>query len=382
MATFPKGFLWGAATASYQVEGGIENCDWADAARVGQVPVCGLACDHYTLYESDFDIAKTLRHNAHRFSIEWSRVEPKEGEFDEQEIEHYRSVLKALRARGLEPFVTLYHFTLPTWFSSSGGWTRTDAPDIFARYCAHVVERLAGDTRRFSTINEPLVLAGLGYFRGYWPPFRKNVVTYLSVYAMLARAHNEAYRAIKRVAPDTDVSIVKHTIPFSARGGLHDRVRAWVANWFWTTRFMNRVQQQCDSIGVNYYRPHIFGDTSSYEKTDMGWNIVPEAIYDALVLLAPYKKPLYVTEAGCADAHDRFRAEYIRGTVRGIERALKSGIDVRGYLYWSLLDNYEWREGFEKHFGLVEVNYETLERTIRPSAYAYRDIIVSNGALL
>lgn len=406
MKQFPDGFYWGAATAAYQVEGGIENTDWAEAAREGRVPVAGRACDHYHRYEADFDIAKSLGHNAHRFSIEWARIEPEEGKFDEKEIEHYRDVLRALRARNIEPFITLWHFTLPLWFSESGGFERKDAPEIFARYCAYVVSQLGDLCMHFATINEPNVYASLGWMKGVWPPFQRfhvidwfKSVTYsgnihaaqphASIFApfdflrisnVLATAHNSAYDAIKKVSPETIVvGIVKHTINFESDGTLLNRIRAAISNYYWTARFMNRVHQKCDAICLNYYHYKKFGDTNEYVKTDMGWNMNPEQIYGALMLLARYQKPLYVSEAGIADADDSHRAEYIRKQIEGTWRAIQNGADVRGHMYWSLLDNYEWAFGYEKRFGLVEIDYDTLERKIRPSAYIYKEICEQNA---
>jgi beta-glucosidase len=179
-----------------------------------------------------------------------------------------------------------------------------------------------------------------------------------------------------------EVSLVKHTIAYEAVGWAPWRyVAAWGANIFWTHHFMRSVYRHCDTIGLNYYHHTVFGDTRTLEKTDMGWNIDPRGITTALRILARYELPIHITEAGCADAHDRFRADYIRGLVRGVRDALNVGIPVRSFLYWSLLDNYEWAEGFDKRFGLIEVNYETLERTIRPSAYVYKEIIESDDSL-
>jgi len=377
---FPPSFLWGSATSSYQVEGGIENCDWAQGAREGKVPPCGKACDHYNRYEEDFDIAKSLGHNAHRFSIEWSRIEPEEGKFNEHEIEHYRTVLKALHERGLYPLVTLWHFTLPLWFTETGGWSRKDATVLFARYCAFVTEKLADYCDNVATMNEPMVFAGLGYVRGVWPPFcTRAFPKYFSVLYTLVQAHKRAYREIKKRTPKFSVGLVKHTVVFGARGNPLNHVKAWVETLLWTRIFMSCVSGSLDFIGVNYYQRKIFGDERELQKTDMGWNSDPEGIYDALLLLSRYKKQLYVAEAGCADAQDRFRAEYIRKTVEAIVRAREEGVDVRGYCYWSLLDNYEWAEGFDKRFGLVEINYDTLERKIRPSAYVYKDLITHHS---
>jgi len=375
---FPDTFLWGAATSSYQVEGGIENTDWAQGAREGKVPLCGTACDHYNRYEQDFDIAKSLGHNAHRFSIEWSRIEPEEGKFDEQEIEHYREVLRALHARGIYPLVTLWHFWLPLWFSRSGGWERKDAPEVFARYCTYVVEQFGDLCDNYATINEPMVFTGFGYIRGKWPPFYKNsFLKYFKVTLQLIRGHIFSYKNLKAKHPEMKIGIVKHTVAFSSNGNPFNVFFAWLFNLGWTHLFMRRVCEYADWIGLNYYNRKIFGDTRVLGKTDMGWNIDPKGIYDALHILWKYKKPIYIAEAGCADAHDRFRADYIRDTVEGIGEALQDGVDVRGYCYWSLLDNYELAEGFEKRFGLVEVNFDTQERTIRPSAFVYRDLIKS-----
>jgi beta-glucosidase len=402
--TFPAGFYWGAATAAYQVEGGIENTDWAEAARVGKVPPCGTACDHYHRYEQDFDIAKSLGHTAHRLSVEWARIEPEEGKFDEAAIAHYRRVLAALQARGLKPFITLWHFTQPLWFSDRGGFEREDAPELFARYAAYTTEQLGDLCRNFSTMNEPNVFASNGWLRGSWPPFKRFILTdavaitnsgrqyearptrglaplwlYFRVMKNLALAHNAAYIAIKRVLPESDVSIVKHVIVFAANWNPINAVKAMLANYYWTHRFMKRVVSHCDSIGLNYYFYTKFGDRKKWRKTDMDWNFAPEHIYDALQILSRYEKPLFVSEGGVADAHDTSRAEYITRQVAGVARALAQGIDVRGHMYWSLLDNYEWALGFAKRFGLVAVNYETQERTIRPSAYVYKKICEQNG---
>ena len=378
---FPDGFLWGAATASYQVEGDIENCDWADAARNNKVPVCGKACDHFNRYEEDFDIAKALGHNTHRFSIEWARIEPREGQFSTEAIEHYKNVVNALRSRNIVPHITLLHFTLPSWFAKKGGWYHPDAIELFARYCSFVTDALGDTVNHFATINEPLVVAGMGYIRGTWPPFYTGAFfRYLRVVRHMQRGHNEAYKRIKLSRPTLSVGIVKHTVPFSSNRNPFNIVRAYVGNVLWTRSFMRAVYKQCDWIGLNYYQHRRFGDTRALAVTDFGWKIDPYVgTHLALKELWRYRKPLYVTEAGCSDARDAFRAEYIRDSARAIHKALREGVDVRGFCYWSLLDNYEWAEGFSQRFGLVEVNYETQKRHIRQSAYVYKSICETNS---
>lgn len=403
---FPDGFYWGAATAAYQVEGGIENCDWAKAARAGRVPVCGIACDHYNRYEEDFDIAKSLGQTAHRFSVEWARIEPKPGEFNKEEIEYYKKVLRALHARGLKPFITLWHFTLPTWFADEGGFERSDAPEIFARYCAYVVSELGELCEHFSTINEPNVYATHGWLYGVWPPFKraslgwidvekgdgtskqaqpdrslKHFFEYLKVEKSLVLSHNAAYRAIKAVNPNVKVSIVKHVRVFTANWNPLNKILARLMTYFQTKRYMSRIIDHCDEIGLNYYQWTGFGLKLSTEETDMGWYIRPEGIYYALKTLSQFNKPIYVSEAGLADQEDKYRADYIVRQARGMHKAIEEGVDLRGFMYWSLLDNYEWALGFEKRFGLVEIDYETLERKIRPSAYVYKQICERNAVV-
>lgn len=401
---FPEGFYWGAAASSFQVEGGIENCDWAEAARMKRVPLCAQACDHYNRFETDFDLAKNLGHTALRLSVEWARIEPEEGKFDFKEVQHYKEVLKALNIRNLKPFVTIWHFTLPLWFSQSGGFERNDAPEIFARYAEFIVRELSDLCQHFSTMNEPNVFGSNGWLRGTWPPFKRFSLTelvsitnsgksyeavpdrglkplflYFKVMKNLARAHNLAYKKIKQTSPQVEVSLIKHVIVFDSNKNPFNKIKARIASYIWTGIFMNRTYNYCDSIGLNYYFYTQFGDKRQWKKTDMDWNFAPEYIYNALMILSKYKKPLFVSEGGLADASDVNRAEYITKQIEGVWRAIEAGVDVRGHLYWSLLDNYEWALGFEKRFGLIEVDYSTLERKIRPSAFVYKQIIEHNG---
>lgn len=398
--TFPPGFFWGAATASYQVEGGIENCDWAKAARDGRVPECGIACDHYHRYEQDFDLAKELGHTAHRFSLEWARIEPREGHFDPNAIEHYRRVIQALNARGIKPIVTLWHFTLPLWFANSGGFTRPDSPEVFARYAKHVTEQLGSEIEMVSTMNEPMVYASLGFLKGNWPPFKQvglakmfemtnsgdrykakpdrslfNFFTFRRVVKNMARAHNLAYKEMKRVNGRLDVSFVKHVVAFDHNGKLWNSLRARIQDDFFNHGFLRKVYRNCDSIGLNFYHYVKFGDRPDYKKTDMGWEMAPEGIYHAIKTLWRYKRPIFISEAGIADHDDSDRPEYIKRQVAATYQAIDEGVKVIGHLYWSLMDNYEWALGFEKKFGIVEIDYATQERKPRPSAYVYKEII-------
>ncbi len=378
-AKFPSGFLWGSATSSYQVEGGIENCDWARGAREGKVPPAGKACDHYHLYEKDFDIAKSLRHNVHRFSIEWSRIEPQEGNFNDAEIEHYRSVLRALHARGLEPFVTLWHSTLPMWFEDMGGFENRKAVAIFARYCVYVIEKLGMEAKYWITINEPLVWASGGYRIAKWPPFQKNFYKFLFVSEALISAHIAAYKAMKKIAPGIQIGIAKHNIFFDADGKVWNKVLAAISRYFWNRRFLWKINAYQDFIGLNFYIHGRFGKRDECSKTEMGWDNLPIGIYHVLSELKRFKKPIYITENGISDAADKDRATYIQEHLRYVLQAIHEGLPVRGYFYWSLLDNFEWSFGYTRRFGLVKINFDTLERTIRPSAFVYKKICETNS---
>ena len=376
---FPEQFYWGAATASYQVEGGIKNCDWAEAARKGKVPPCGSACDHYRRYERDFDIAKELGHNAHRLSIEWSRIEPEEGKFDERELEHYRAVLRALRSRGIEPFVTLWHFTLPLWFSESGGFLRRDAAAVFARYCRHVLEKLGGDADFWITENEPEVFAGMGYLVGIAPPFRHNLFAYLTVLSALAEAHRAAYAAIKSIRPSARVGIAKHNIFFESNSNPFNRMLHKFADWFWNHRFLESIGRHQDFVGLNQYHHRVFGNKSREREASVpggfGCDWHRDSLYECCLALKRYGRPVYILENGVVDATDDFRPAYIRNAVACVQRALQADVPVKGYFHWTLLDNYEWCYGFNVRMGLVAVDRATMERRVRPSAYVYKRII-------
>ncbi len=376
---FPEKFLWGAATASYQVEGGIENCDWAEGAREGRVPKCGAACDHYNRYETDFDNAQKLGHNAHRISLEWARIEPEEGKFDLAEVAHYKNVINSLRARGLEPFVTLWHFTLPLWFSHDDGFENKKSVERFARYAEFCAREILGEVKFIQTINEPMVWSSEGYLKGNWPPFKKNIIQYVRVVNNLIKAHQNAYSVIKKFLPESKVGIAKNQIYFEAT--LPDPFnifRARFSDWWWNRRFLNYTKDKLDFIGLNHYTYVPFGIQPDLPRTVMGWYIHPLSIYQVLIELKQYHLPIYITENGIADATDGLRKDFITSYLKQVHQAITHGTDVRGYLHWSLLDNYEWAFGFEKKFGLIEVDLVTQERRIRPSAFVYKNICESN----
>lgn len=403
-------FFWGAATSAHQVEGENKN-DWSEwekknaaqlAEKAKQNPpkggwpvyisvgiasplnpenyISGAACDHYNRYEEDFEMAKSLGHNAHRFSIEWSRIEPEQGKFDEQEIEHYRNVVKALRARGIEPFVTLWHWPLPLWAARMGGWKKRRMAKYFARYAEHIIRALRNEVTYWITLNEPEIYAKNSYLTGKCPPQKHSILAYFKTLRNLARGHRYAYRIIKKTNQNAMVGIAKNNIYFDASPkNIIDRTLKSIADRWWNRHFLDKIKDTQDFIGLNFYfrnRIHYgFGKEENRTVSDTGWELYPEGIYHVLKDLARYRLPIIVTENGIADARDAHRAQFIKETIGHLLRAKKEGVDVRGYLHWALLDNFEWAKGFWPRFGLIEMNYRTMERRIRKSAHEYARLI-------
>ncbi len=408
---FPKDFLWGAAVSAHQAEGGNRN-DWSEWERANskrlaaeaqkkewpafileKYPnpfqpenyISGRACDHYNRFQEDFDIAKKLGHNAHRLSIEWSRIEPEEGRFDEHAIEHYREVVRALRERGMEPFVTLWHWTMPLWVRDFGGVASQKFPETFVRYAKYVAERLGSDVEFWMTLNEPTSVIANGYLRGVWPPQKKNIIHGMRVFRLLARAHESAYHAIKKIAPRARIgfgNIVTHFEPMRKKNSL-DRLASRLGR-FWTNDYFFSLTSRDthDYIALqNYFHARVAFPwrqmNDNQRMSDMGWELYPESLYYLLKEWGTVKKPIYITENGLADAADAHRGWFIQESLKAVARAMEEGADARGYFYWSLLDNFEWDKGFWPRFGLVEVDYKTFERKIRPSAFEYKKIIDS-----
>jgi len=367
---FPKNFYWGTATSAYQVEGGIRN-DWSLA---GEKYNAGIACDHYHRYEEDFDLARKMNNNAHRFSIEWARIEPVEGKFNQAEIEHYRQVIVALKKRNLEPFVTLWHFTLPDWFAKKGGWLDLGAPQYFQRYAERMVNEFKDLVKFWITMNEPDIYLAHSYLRGYWPPFSKSFFRTQQILGTLVNTHKNIHRAVHKISPDSFVGITKFNTQFKG-------VLNFFSDYYWNHQILQAIKDHkrfFDFIGLDYYISHSLFEIlkiTKREKTDMGWEIRPEGIYNVLKDLERYKKPIYITENGLADAKDTKRAKFIIDHLKWIRKAIEEGIDVRGYFHWSLIDNFEWDKGFEPRFGLVEVDYKNnLKRIPRPSSKVYAEI--------
>ena len=324
----------GSATSAHQIEGNNHN-DWSEWEKSRPPEFRSeKACDSYNRYEEDFDIAKGLNQNIHRFSIEWSRIEPKEGRFDHEAMHHYVNVVKALRARGLEPMVTLWHFTNPVWFAEKGGFLNIDSPKIFTRYVKYVVDNLKDRVGLWITFNEADdVYAAMSYYRGIWPPNKKNIFSAVKVVLNIIKAHSLAYQEIKKIynvppsllntnnSTSHNVGLVgivennRHFVAGKFLGKLQQRMFEYFRNRF----LLDRVQSSTDFIGLNYYTiDRLFGSYRTLPKQDvmegMDWEIYPKGIHHELMALKQYKKPIYITENGIADRKGRTTREIYQGT--------------------------------------------------------------------
>ena len=403
---FPPGFLWGAATAAHQVEGDNRTSDWWAFEQAGRLPFrSGEACRHYELFEQDFDLARSLGHNAHRFSIEWSRIEPQDGVWDEAAMRHYQVVIEALRARGIEPLVTLHHFSSPAWFTQTGGWLVRRNVARFARYAEFVARHLSSRVRWWITINEPTVFAKNALVAGHWPPCRRNDWggAWRAVRNM-GRAHRLAYDILHRHRPDALVGFahsapwVEARVPARTRDRLAAAVRDLILNRL-PVRLMGRgAGRGFDFIGMNYYcrtlvswqakgTAALFGqdwldDDQGAPRvfSDLGWEVYPAGLLAQLRRFARHGVPLVVTENGIATDDERLRTEYLRTHLRALAAALAEGLPVAGYCYWSLMDNYEWSLGTAPRFGLAATDFATQRRTPRPAA-AYFAAVCRGNAL-
>lgn len=400
---FPPNFFWGASTASHQVEGGNHNdwsvwelaqatelahtahqrlgwlAGWEDIKKQAEKPanyVSGKGVRHYETYKEDFAIAKKLHFNAFRFGVEWSRLEPTEGKWNEKEFAHYKDYIAELRKKGLEPFLNIWHWTMPTWFTDKGGFAKRENVKYFERFVQKIADEYAEDLTYIITLNEPNVYIAFGYGSGQRPPQIRSWPKALWVYWNLIRAHKKAYRILKHknnslmVGVAAQLANIQAKRPHNFVDGLSTKVMRYIWNWW----FLNRIRRQQDFIGFNYYFTDYYKgfrrDNPKVPVNDLGWYMEPEGLYPLLMRIwAHYRKPIIVAENGVADEQDQYRQWWLEETIVAMEKALSEGVQVAGYLHWSLLDNFEWDYGWWPKFGLVSVDRgQGMKREIRPSA--------------
>ncbi len=414
---FPKGFLWGTATASHQVEGNNTNNNWHYWEQEGHITpghACGLACDWWGgRWQEDFDRASEAGQNTHRLSIEWSRVQPAIDRWDEDALDNYREMIRGLTERGLTPMVTLHHFTDPLWLMHLGGWEYEPIVEHFETYVRRVVEALGDYVNLWCTINEPDVYAVMGYVFGDFPPGKKDLGAAFQVMTNLVRGHAAAYHAIKELQPRSragmainyrgmmparkwspfDLLLAKNLsrvyndfFPRAASDG--------VLRFFTTSKRIPEAKGTQDYIGLNYYtqeyvafNPFAPGNVLSKNFYDPESELSPtgfianepEGFFQALKWGLQFNVPIFVTENGVEDQEDSMRRRYLIQHIHQLWRGVNFNWPIEGYYHWSLVDNFEWERGWTQRFGLWELDTETQERRKRPSADLYGAICKENA---
>ena len=414
---FPEGFLWGTATAAHQVEGSNTNNNWAaweeQPGRIIEGQRSCLACDWWGgRWVEDFDRAAETDQNAHRFSIEWSRIQPTPDTWDDEALDHYRQMAKGLIQRAMIPMVTLHHFTDPLWFAETGGWENDEAPKLFVEYTRKVVEALKDDVILWCTINEPNVYMYSGYVEGTFPPGKQDMNTGFKVIYNMVRAHAAAYRAIHDIQPEAQVGIAHHyrsLIPArswlpldSFVAGIQSQLFNKVVPEALTTGKLNFLSKRYlvpeaagaqDFIGINYYTRNMvkfnLNPANFFSKryfpegapvSETGFiACVPDGLTEALKWVKKYQLPIYITENGVDDSSDRLRPRYLVEHLHKIWRIINPNTPIRGYFHWSLVDNFEWERGWTQRFGLWGLDTGTQERIRRPGVDLYASICKEHG---
>ncbi len=422
MLSFGRDFLWGVSTSAHQFEGGNIHNQWAAWELQGRIrsgDACGTACDWWRQAEADLDRCRDLGLNALRISVDWGRIEPREGEWDQRAVARYRALLRAASERGLRPFVTLHHFTHPLWLEAAGGFCAIEAVAKFARFAERLVDGLGEFCRDWLTFNEPNVYAVFGYIFGEFPPgLRYKLQEAARVMTNLHRAHALAYERIHALQADAAVGLATNWVNFRpASASPADRLTAYTYDAVFNRASLQlftcgnlqfpfgalapeapEVMQKTDFIGLNVYnRLHVRAPWNEASRRTGGLHVpsrapqgdagvelpygeaCPEAISSAATEYAQLGVPLYITENGVPDRRDRIRPWLIVQSLRRVHEAVARGIDVRGYFHWSVVDNFEWNEGWTLRFGLYELDPETQARRPRASAALYRDIVRQNG---
>jgi beta-glucosidase len=385
--SFPEGFLWGSATAAHQIEGGNVNNDWwkwEHTEGSGCAEVSGDACDSFHRWSEDIELVVGMGLGAYRFSLEWSRIEPAEGEFSLAALDHYRRICARCHERGIAPVVTFHHFTTPLWLSARGGWESPDAPDCFGRFVARATAHLGDLIGWACTINEPNVIGVMGYTIGTFPPgVKDDFYRHLAVNESMVRAHRLAVDALRGGPGRFPVGLTLSMAELVAEPGgeaLRDAAEDVLENTFL------RATEGDDYVGVQCYtRMHFDAagqapDDPAIAQTQMGYEFWPQVVEYTVRRTAQFTGlPVVVTENGIGTEDDAERIAYVSEALGGVLRCLDDGVDVRGYFVWSLLDNFEWAHGYGPKFGLHSVDRTTFERRPKPSAGWFRAVARANA---
>ena len=414
---FPRGFLWGTATAAHQVEGNNTNNNWWKWEQEGHTrQKSELACDWWGgRWKEDLDRAAETGQNAHRFSVEWSRIQPEPDQWDESALERYRAMLRGMLERGITPMVTLHHFSDPLWLAEKGGWETDAVIPLFEKFVRKVVEALKEYASLWCTINEPNIYALGGYATGDFPPGKHNMKLAMTVIANMLKAHAAAYQAIHEIQPEARAGYALHYRPMNAAhpwfpldvlmrnvqyNGLNMGFPSGISGGVMKTPIGNfripEAKGTQDFFGLNYYSvdtvkfdltnpKELFGRRfypadSDFSGTKFTANI-PSGIFDSLKWITNTYPglPILITENGVEDAEDKMRPRYLAQHIQQIWRAVNFNWPVKGYFHWSLVDNFEWERGWTQRFGLWGLDVETQARIRRPSVDLYAEICKENG---
>ena len=412
---FPKGFLWGTATAAHQVEGNNTNNNWWKWEQEGHTAdKSGLACDWWSgRWKEDFDRAAEAGQNAHRLSVEWSRIQPAPDRWDEDALDHYRAILRGLRDRNMTAMVTLHHFTDPLWLEEVGSWETDAVVPLFEKFVRKTVEALKEYCTLWCTINEPNVYALEAYVDKKFPPGRTDLRLAMRVEANLLRGHAAAYRAIHAIQPEARVGFAHHHRPMVPRYAwfpldvLERNIHFNTINMAFPSGILTGVMRTPlgnfripeakgtqDFLGLNYYSQdtvafdlrqpgEMFGRRYYAKGSDLaegGMNAnIPEGLFRSIKWGLQFKVPILITENGIEDAKDTLRPRYMAGHIHQVWRAVNFNWPVRGYFWWSLVDNFEWERGWTQRFGLWELDVASQARHKRASAELYAAICHENG---
>jgi beta-glucosidase len=415
---FPRGFLWGTATAAYQVEGNTTNSNWYawenQPGRILNGEKSGLACDWWNgRWREDLRRAAEGGQNAHRFSVEWSRIQPAPDRWDEEALDRYLEMLRYMEELGLMPLVTLHHFSNPIWLEEKGGWESPEVVSYFETFVKRVVEALKDYVSLWCTINEPNVLSTMAYLFGVFPPGEESIRSFYHVCMNLVRAHAAAYHAIHALQPEARVGMAinyrgmraartwwfpDRLVTHLQAGMFNDLFpRAVQDGWVrlpFARRRVAEAKGTQDYLGLNYYsrdliafHPFKVGDVFSRHYYRHGVDVSPtgfianepDGMWEALTWANRFQLPVLISENGIEDAEDTLRPKYIAEHLHQVWRAVNFNWPVKGYFHWTLVDNFEWERGWSQRFGLWDLDPETQSRRKRPSADFYAEICRENG---
>lgn len=386
---FPDGFLWGTATAAHQIEGGNLANDWWAWEHSPGTPCAepsGDACDSWNRWDQDHALVRELGLGAYRFSLEWSRIEPVRGEYSRAALAHYRAQCEALRAVGIAPVVTFHHFTTPRWAAEAGGWENPDIVDWFGEYCAVAAEALGDVIHSACTINEPNVVATAGWLVAVFPPGKADEGLRRAVNDTFVAAHRRAVEVIRRHAPGVPVGLTLSMDDYHALPGGEEPLHQLRADM--EDVFLAAVDGD-DFLGVQAYSRTRVGPDGIVHQAEEGVEVLPMGYENwPWALGATLRRawevtggrvPLWVTENGIGTDDDAKRIVYVQEALTSVLDAIDDGVDVRGYTYWSLMDNFEWAFGYGPRFGLADVDRDTFARTLKPSARHFAEIVARNA---